>query len=193
MPNRRNLLGWLAAIGGGIAALSALLPFSRYMGPSQRAKAVGGPLEVDISDILPGQIKTILWRGKAFWFFRRTPEMLATLPAMSPYLLDTETPAPEDQPPYVDPVARSIDSELLVVEATCTHLGCVPIRLEQEGRSAVGDWWQGGFFCPCHQSAYDYSGRVVKRPAPRNLRIPSYRYAGPNAVVIGEDPGATAT
>ena len=190
--NRRKLLAWLSIVGGGIAGVVALLPFVRYMRPSARAKAGGDPIEVDFSDLASGELKTVLWRGRPFWLLHRTPEMLASLAGMAPYLLDTEEPGTEDQPTYVDPATRSIKPELLLVEATCTHLGCIPIRLPNKGDAAVGDWWQGGFLCPCHRSAYDYAGRVVQRPAPRNLRVPSYRFSGATTVVIGEDPGVEA-
>jgi ubiquinol-cytochrome c reductase iron-sulfur subunit len=161
--------------------------------PSGRAKAEGDPIKVDISDLAPGDLKTVLWRGRAIWLLRRTPEMLATLPGMTPHLLDTEVSDREFQPAYVNPETRSIDPEYLVVEGVCTHLGCAPNRLPSRADPAVGDWWQGGFFCPCHQSAFDYAGRVVQRPAPRNLRVPRYRFAGAKVVVIGEDPGKQRT
>lgn len=191
--NRRKLLTWLSIVGGSLAAVAALIPFTRYMRPSARAKAKGDPIEVEFSDLHPGELKTVEWRGRAFWLLRRTPEMLASLPTMAPYLLDTEVPEEEYQPLYVDQTTRSIEPELLVVEATCTHLGCIPLRLPNRGDPAVGDWWQGGFFCPCHRSAYDYAGRVVQRPAPRNLRVPRYRFSSRSAIVIGEDPRANRT
>jgi ubiquinol-cytochrome c reductase iron-sulfur subunit len=191
--SRRSFVGLLTSLATGIAAVVVAVPFIKYFLPSERAKAIGGPLTVDISDLGAGELKTVLWRGRAIWLLRRTPEMLATLPNMTPHLLDTEHGDPESQPPYVDSETRSIDPEYLVIEGVCTHLGCVPNRLPNKGDPAVGGWWQGGFFCPCHRSAYDYAGRVVQRPAPNNLRVPRYRFAAKHVIVIGEDPSATPT
>lgn len=191
--DRRRFLGFFAFVAAGLGAVVAAVPFLRSMLPSGRAKAEGGPVEVDISGLAPGDLKTVLWRGRPIWLLRRTPEMLATLAPMTPHLLDTDIDDREFQPAYVHPETRSIDPEYLVVEGVCTHLGCVPNRLPNKADTAVGDWWQGGFFCPCHSSAYDYAGRVVQRPAPRNLRVPRYRFAGPHVVVIGEDPVETPT
>ena len=106
---------------------------------------------------------------------------------MTPHLLDSDVTDPDFQPRYVDPVTRSIHPEFLILDGTCTHLGCVPNALPDAGDSSVGRWWKGGFLCPCHLSAYDYAGRVVQRPAPRNLRVPKYHFVSRDKIVIGED------
>ena len=187
---RRGFLQYLAYLTGGIGAIAAGVPFVKYLLPSARARALGGAMEVDLSELAPGELKVIEWRGRAILLLRRTPAMLASLSDMTPHLLDTDVNDPEFQPSYVDPVTRSIEPEFLILDGTCTHLGCVPNALPDAGDPAVGKWWRGGFLCPCHESAYDYAGRVVQRPAPRNLRVPPYRFVSRDKIVIGEDPGA---
>jgi ubiquinol-cytochrome c reductase iron-sulfur subunit len=184
---RRGFLQLACYLTAGIGAITALVPFLRYMLPSERAKVLGDPLEVDVSNLAAGELRTVEWRGRPIWLLRRTREMLASLPEMTPHLLDSGVD-PDYQPAYVDPEKRSIKPELLVVEAVCTHLGCVPVALPTPGDPAVGDWWRGGFLCPCHRSAYDYAGRVVQGPAPKNLAVPKYHFLDSEKVVIGVDP-----
>jgi ubiquinol-cytochrome c reductase iron-sulfur subunit len=120
---------------------------------------------------------------------RRTPEMLANLGAMSDRLRD---PNIGEDPPYVANPHRSIDPEFLIIDGTCTHLGCVPLPHDAvEGKEKMGGWWEGGLICPCHRSGFDYAGRVVQRPAPTNLRVPPHRYVSPTRIVIGEHPRPT--
>ncbi len=186
---RRRLLELFGYWVAGVGALAAGVPFVKYLLPSAKARARGDPVEVDLSELAPGELRVMEWRGRPIFLLRRTPAMLASLAEMTPHLLDSNVTDPEFQPPYVDPVTRSIEPEFLVLDGTCTHLGCVPNPLPDAADPAVGPWWRGGFLCACHQSAYDYAGRVVQRPAPRNLRVPKYRFVGRDRVVIGEDAG----
>ena len=191
--NRRTFVAWLSAVAGGIAVTLAAIPFLQYLRPSARAKVTGDPMTVDLSGLTPGEQMTFLWRGMPIWILRRTAEMLEALPGMTPYLIDSVSDDPEFHPPYFDKGLRSIKPEYLVLQGVCTHLACVPNPLPNKGDPAVGAWWQGGFFCPCHGSAYDYAGRVVKGPAPRNLRVPRHRFVSENVVVIGEDSHSAST
>lgn len=191
-PKRRRMLVLTAAgVGGlGSAALAAPMVFS--MSPSARAKAAGAPVEADISKLTPGQLLTVEWRGKPVWVVKRTDEVLARLDADTDRLADPDS-AVEMQPVYAQNSARSIKPETLVVVGICTHLGCSPSYRPEIAPSDLGEDWDGGFFCPCHGSKFDMSGRVYAGvPAPYNLEIPPYRYADESNVVVGEDPEAGA-
>ena len=124
---------------------------------------------------------------------RRTAEMRSALAATRDRRVDqSRDPDRAPDPRYADNELRSINPEFLVVEGVCTHLGCVPrLKNAEQGREAVGDWWAGGFICPCHVSGYDYSGRVIKGPAPRDLPVPPHRYVTPTRIVIGEEAPST--
>ncbi|OGI69118.1 MAG: ubiquinol-cytochrome c reductase iron-sulfur subunit [Candidatus Muproteobacteria bacterium RBG_16_60_9] len=190
---RRQLLivtTGLGLVGSGFAAV----PFVKSMQPSARAKAAGAPVEVDISGIEPGQLKTVEWRGKPVWILRRTPEMLASLKADLEVLADPESAVAAQQPAYAQNATRSIKPEVLVVVGICTHLGCSPDkRVEAGAVSRLGSDWPGGFFCPCHGSKFDLAGRVYRNvPAPTNLVVPPYKYLTDTRVVIGEDQKGAA-
>jgi ubiquinol-cytochrome c reductase iron-sulfur subunit len=117
---------------------------------------------------------------------RRTPEMVAKLATTDDLVLDHGLDPETADPTYVDPKHRAINPEFLVLRGVCTHLGCVPQHRDADGKKIVGDWWPGGFICPCHQSGFDYAGRVIRGPAPRNLPVPPHRYAGATTLIIGE-------
>lgn len=189
-PERRL---WLVSTGvaGGVAAMAAAVPFVSSFAPSERAKAAGGPVEVDISDIPPGGFKTVEWRGKPVWIVRRTPEMLAALQGHDAQLLDPQS-AIEQQPAYARNAARAIHDEVFVAVGICTHLGCSPTAMPQgSANPSLPSDWPGGFFCPCHGSTFDGAGRVFKnKPAPTNLEIPPHRYASATRLLIGEDNAA---
>ena len=172
-----------AAIAGGVAAPLAISWF-----PSARALAAGAPVEADISKLEPGQQITVEWRGKPVWILRRTPEMVDKLKGHDEVLVDPESKA-SNQPEYVKGAGRSIKPELFVVEGVCTHLGCSPTLKKEIGvASDMGADWPGGYYCPCHNSRFDLSARVVKgSPAPSNMTVPPHRYASEAVVVIGED------
>ena len=185
---RRRLLVATAA-AGGVAGLAAAIPFVASMMPSERAKAAGAPVEVDISKLSPGQMMTIEWRGKPVWIINRTPEMLAGLRKVDPKLLDPKSDKPM-QPEYCKNENRSIKPEILVAVGICTHLGCSPTE-KFDTAAKVTDDWQGGFLCPCHGSVFDLAGRVFKSmPAPDNLEIPPHMYLGDAKLRIGEDKKA---
>ncbi|HEX7080169.1 MAG TPA: ubiquinol-cytochrome c reductase iron-sulfur subunit [Gammaproteobacteria bacterium] len=182
--NRRGFLKLSLTGLSGLAAFLGSIPFVRSFLPSAKAKALGNPIEVDLSRLRPGEVGAYAYRGRTMLVLRRTDEMLAQLGAAEQRLLD---PGIVPDPAYVHAPYRSIDPEYLVVEGFCTHLGCVPrLKDREEGRQAMGGWWPGGFICPCHRSGYDYAGRVIQGPAPTNLPIPPHRYVSPTRIVIGE-------
>lgn len=192
MERRSVLTAALAAVGAWAASLASI-PLIGSLVPSARAKALGGPIEVDLSTLRSGEVRPYMYQGRTMLVLRRTPQMLAALDAMRDRRLDTgSNPDREPDPSYVDTEHRSRESEFLVVEGVCTHLACVPrLKDAAQGREIVGDWWAGGFICPCHVSGYDYAGRVVKGPAPHNLRVPPHHYVTPTRIVIGEETPST--
>lgn len=187
---RRNLLVATATVGG-VAGVVAAIPFGLSMLPSERAKAAGAPVEVDISDLLPGQMKTVEWRGKPVWIINRTTEQLASLRTTDGLVSDPKSEKLM-QPEYCQNETRSIKPEILVAVGICTHLGCSPTEKFKAGSdSGIAADWPGGFICPCHGSTFDLAGRVYKgKPAPDNLEVPPHRYLGDAKLVIGEDTKA---
>lgn len=183
--NRRKLLAAATSLVGAFAAFFAAVPFIKSLSPSARSRALGEPIEIDLSTLAPGQAKAYVYRGRTILALHRTPQMVSALSEMQGRLLDASTNV---DPAYVNGEGRSIESEFLIVEGVCTHLGCVPrLTSAADGQREIGSWWSGGFVCPCHISAYDYAGRVVRGPAPSNLPIPPHRYiSGTRRVVIGE-------
>lgn len=174
----------IPALGGAGAMISTLQP-------SERAKAAGAPVEVDISDLAPGQMKTVEWRGKPVWILRRTPDMLASLNSTVAQLADPGSTRNPDEmtPAYARNAHRSIKPEILVAIGICTHLGCSPTEKFSPGaQPSLPDDWAGGFLCPCHGSTFDLAGRVFKnKPAPDNLPVPRHMYASETKIVIGKD------
>lgn len=178
------------AVGVGVAAV----PFVSTFQPSERAKAAGAAVEVDVSDLKPGEKKTVEWRGKPVWVVRRTPEQLAALSKLNAQLADPESKRKPDEltPAYARNEARSIKPEFFVAVGICTHLGCSPSDKFASGpQASLPDDWQGGFLCPCHGSTFDMAGRVFKnKPAPDNLEIPPHMYLSDTRLLIGEDKKA---
>ena len=187
---RRRLIVATAA-AGGVAGVAAAVPFVASMLPSERAKAAGAPVEVDISKLEPGQMMTVEWRGKPVWIINRTPEMLASLKKVEDQVADPTSVKPM-QPEYCKNDTRSIKPEILVAVGICTHLGCSPSEKFKTGtESGIDPNWPGGFLCPCHGSTFDLAGRVYKsKPAPDTLEIPPHMYLGDARIVIGEDKKA---
>jgi ubiquinol-cytochrome c reductase iron-sulfur subunit len=187
---------WLIASGcaGAVGAGFTAVPFVSSFEPSERAKAAGAPVEVDISAIKLGTKLTVEWRGKPVWIMRRTPEELAELPKNDNELADPKSLRKPDEftPPYARNEWRSIKPEYLVVVGICTHLGCSPIDRFQPGpQASLPDDWPGGFLCPCHGSTFDLAGRVYKnKPAPDNLEVPPHMYMSDSRLLIGEDKKA---
>jgi ubiquinol-cytochrome c reductase iron-sulfur subunit len=184
---KRRFLLTATTVATGVAAGAAAVPFVGSMLPSERAKAAGAPVEVDLSDLMPGQKKTVAWRGKPVWIVRRTPEMLKDVKADDERVADPESKRSQ-QPSYAKNEYRSLKPEYLVLIGICTHLGCSPVdRLQPEPQPFDPDW-NGGFYCPCHGSLFDLAGRVYKnKPAPDNLTVPPYKFVGETKLVIGED------
>jgi ubiquinol-cytochrome c reductase iron-sulfur subunit len=155
--------------------------------PSERAKAAGAPVEVDVSRLEPGQRMIVEWRGKPVWVVRRTPEMLNALKADDERVADPKS-ARSTQPAYAKNEFRSIKPEYLVLVGICTHLGCSPVDKLHAGPEPFAADWHGGFYCPCHGSLFDLAGRVYKnKPAPDNLTVPPYKFLTDTTLVIGED------
>jgi len=186
---------WLIASGCagcvGVAALAT--PLVRSFGPSELAKAAGGPVEADISALKPGEKMIVAWRGQPVWILNRTPEMMATLKDKESELADPQSKRTSysTTPEYArnDARARADRANLLVVVGICTHLGCSPVdKFAAGAQTGLPANWDGGFFCPCHGSYYDLSGRVYKnKPAPDNLRVPPYQFLSENRLLIGDD------
>ncbi len=186
---RRRTLVKLTAAAGGLATAGAAVPFIASLGPSERAKAAGAPVEVGIGDLKPGELSTIEWRGKPVWILRRTPDMLKRLSTAERFLIDPRSEVSSQQPEYAKNPTRSIQPETLVTVALCTHLGCIPSYYPEPDSLQPG--WPGGFYCPCHGSKFDLAGRVYRgSPAPTNLVIPPYRFVSDAKVVVGEDAKA---
>lgn len=185
--SRRNLLVATSAVGAA-AGIGAAVPFLASFTPSERAKAAGAPVEVDISKLAPGEMMTVEYRGKPIWVLRRTKEQIEGLSKLDPELADPES-VRAVQPDYVKGDYRSINPEFLVCEGVCTHLGCSPTaKIATGAEGGMGSDWAGGFLCPCHGSTFDLAGRVYKnKPAPDNLPVPPYRFVSDSVLMIGED------
>lgn len=188
---RRQLLTAATTLTGAVGVAFAAVPFLASWKPSARAKALGAPVEIDISKLEPGGMLKIEWRGKPVLVVRRTPEMIGRIGGNDDLLADPESNSSR-QPEYARNPERAIRPEYLVLLGVCTHLGCLPQNRFAPGASADGvltATWPGGFFCPCHGSTFDLSGRVYAGvPAPTNLEIPPYSFADDNHIVIGLDP-----
>jgi ubiquinol-cytochrome c reductase iron-sulfur subunit len=190
---RRRFLTTSATVVGGVGVLATAVPFVSTFTPSAKAKAIGAPVEVDIDDIQPGEVKIVKWQGKPVWILRRDEDSLKTLDDLEGEVKDPESEI-EQQPKYARNHHRSIKPEFLIVVGYCTHLGCSPKHVvEGEGKAfGLADDWEGGFFCPCHGSRFDLAGRVFKGvPAPTNLIVPPHQYLSETRVIIGEDSGVT--
>ncbi len=188
---KRNFLIAATAGVGALGAAAVAVPFVGSMLPSERAKAAGAPVEVDISKIQPGSMMTAEWRGQPVWIINRTDEMTAELAKHDDQLSDPNCEVPQ-QPEYCKNASRSIKPNIAVVVGICTHLGCSPTEKLQAGGD-MGENWTGGFFCPCHGSKFDLAGRVFKgSPAPINLVVPPYQYLTETTVLIGDDTKAEA-
>lgn len=191
-PEERDRRLWLgvatAASDAGLAATA--VPFVASLAPSETARALGAPVDVDVSSLRPGDLRTVEWRGKPVFVLRRTPEMFDGLARHDALLADPQSRRSE-QPAVACNALRSSRPDLAVIEAVCTHLGCVPTFRPTPGSPDIGAEWPGGFYCPCHGSKFDLAGRVFKNvPAPTNLTVPPYRFLSETALLIGVDPSA---
>jgi ubiquinol-cytochrome c reductase iron-sulfur subunit len=187
---------WLIASGctGAVGGLAVAVPFVSTFQPSERARAAGASVEVDISALKPGEKLVVEWRGNPVWIIRRTPEQLAALPKSDPLLADPQSLRKPDEstPVYARNGYRSIKPEIMVAVGICTHLGCSPSdRFTPGAQPSLPDNWAGGFLCPCHGSTFDLAGRVFKnKPAPDNLAVPPHMYLSETRLLIGEDKKA---
>lgn len=186
---RRNLIVASSA-AGGVAALATALPFAATMLPSERAKAMGAPVEADISKLPPGEMMTVEWRGQPVWIVNRTKEMMESVKANDTRVADPKSQRKPSEltPEYARNDLRSIKPEYLVVVGICSHLGCSPQSSFKSGPEPYDPEWKGGFYCPCHGSLFDLAGRVYKnKPAPDNLKVPPYTFVSEGKIIIGED------
>ncbi len=187
---RRRFLTGATTVVGAVGAAFAAVPFVASFQPSERAKAIGAPVEEDISKLEPGQMTTVKWRGKPVWVVRRTQEQLASLATDEGELRDPNSEQ-DQQPAYAKNEYRSIKPEYLVLVGLCTHLGCSPTYRPEVAPGDLGPKWQGGFFCPCHGSRFDMAGRVFAGvPAPTNLEVPPYKFLSDSRIIIGVNQGA---
>jgi ubiquinol-cytochrome c reductase iron-sulfur subunit len=188
--SKRRFLVISTSVVGGIGVAAAAVPFVASMWPSEKAKAAGAPVDVDISKLELGQKIDVEWRGKVVWVIRRTPEMLANIKKLDPVVEDPNSDVPQ-QPPYAKNEFRSRKEDIFVAVGICTHLGCSPTFRKEIAPADLGPSWLGGFFCPCHQSKFDLAGRVFKGvPAPKNLEIPPYTFVTDATIRVGEDKNA---
>ena len=187
---KRSFLITATACTGAIGAAAMAVPFIGSMLPSERAKAAGAPVEVDISKIKSGEMMVAEWRGQPVWILNRTDAMTADLAKHNDQLSDPMCEVAQ-QPEYCKNTSRAIKPNMAVVVGICTHLGCSPTA-KLEAKGDMGDSWAGGFFCPCHGSKFDLAGRVFKgSPAPTNLIVPPYKYLADNTILIGVDADLT--
>ena len=185
---------WLIAssCAGAAGAAALATPFVASFAPSERAKAAGAAVEVDIAGVKPGEKITVEWRGKPVWILHRTPEMLAAVKKDNDKVADPNSKNEDQQPSYAQNEFRSIKPEYLVAVGICSHLGCSPSdKFAVGAQPSLPDDWQGGFLCACHGSTFDLAGRVFKnKPAPDNLEVPPYMFLSETKLLIGEDKKA---
>lgn len=195
--SRRRFLT-LATTGMGVIGGAAVVwPILASLRPSAKAQAAGAPVAIDLTTIEAGQKFSTLWRGKAIWVVKRTPEMLASLKKVESQLIDPTSASTDThgglvlQPAYAKNETRSVKPEVLVMIGSCTHLGCIPSYRPDHPAADIAADWEGGFFCPCHGSKFDLAGRVYKgSPAPKNLVVPPHKYLSDTMLLVGEDPAA---
>jgi ubiquinol-cytochrome c reductase iron-sulfur subunit len=185
--DRRRFLVTVTSVTGAIGITSLSIPFVSSMLPSEKAKAAGVSVQVDVSQVEQGKVLTTEWRGQPVWILNRSDSMIKSLESNPKKLSDPNLKVSSQQPKYCQNKTRSIKPNMLVIVGICTHLGCSPSpRLSPKGD--MGENWEGGFFCSCHGSKFDLAGRVFKgSPAPTNLVVPPHKYLNENTIIIGED------
>lgn len=182
---RRRFLTWTTVAVGAAGAVVAGVPFFASWSPSARAQAAGAPVEIDISKLEVGALVVVEWRGKPVWVVRRSAETIKQLKGPTDHLRDPYSEV-EQQPAYAKNVHRALNEEVIVLVGICTHLGCSPAY--RPVANSVEDGWLGGFYCPCHGSKFDMSGRVFNGvPAPLNMEVPPHTYLSENRLLIGVD------
>jgi len=174
---RRTLVVGTAA-ASGLAGIAAAVPFVDSMNPSERAKALGAPVEADISALKPGQLLTVEWRGKPVWILKRTDEMNASVAKVDAEVADPEVKTSKQPADLKGRKLRAKKDDVFVAVGICSHLGCSPTFQPEQNR----------FYCPCHGSKFDLAGRVYKGvPAPTNLEVPPHVYLSDTRILIGAD------
>ena len=190
---RRRFLTATTAVVGAVGAGIAAVPFIKSWNPSARAKLAGAPVTADISGLQEGQRLILEWRGQPIWIVKRSKAVLDALPTLDANLRDPQSENLDQQPAYIKGVTRSLKPEISVLVGLCTHLGCSPEMAAEIKPEPYDPEWKGGYFCPCHKSRFDMSGRVFQGvPAPTNLVVPAHHYADDNTIIIGVDPQGAA-
>ena len=190
--SKRRFLTVATVAAGGVGAAFVAVPFVMAWNPSERAKAIGAPVEVDISKLEPGMLMRVKWRGKPVWIMLRDEPTLEGIRSLDSLVRDPDSQASE-QPIYATNEFRARDPGLLVMVGLCTHLGCSPTMVRADEPHTLGDDWKGGFFCPCHGSRFDFAGRVYPGvPAPTNLPVPPYQMLTDTRLIIGSDETGAA-
>jgi ubiquinol-cytochrome c reductase iron-sulfur subunit len=187
-PARRRFLTGAASAVGAVGVGFAAVPFLSSLQPSARAEAAGAPVDVNLGRLSPGQMTTVSWRGKPVYVVHRTERMLESLAEVEDELADPESEVASQQPDFAVNRfrARADHRRYLVVVGLCTHLGCAPTYRPEVAPDDLGENWKGGFFCPCHGSKFDLSGRVYRGvPAPINLEVPEYVYLSEDIIKVG--------
>ena len=184
---RRRFLVLTTAGAGGLAAAGVAAPFVASWFPSEKAKAAGAPIEIDVSKLEAGQILTAEWQGKPIWVVNRTDQQLKDLKGLNGVLTDPNSEV-NHQPEDCKNETRSIKPNVLVAIGICTHLGCSPTYRPDIAPADLGAEWKGGFFCPCHGSKFDIAGRVYAgAPAPTNLVVPPHKYLSDTTILVGDE------
>lgn len=190
---RRRFLTASTCVVGAVGAGFVAVPFIKSWSPSERAKLAGAPVTVDISALQEGQRLVQEWRGQPIWIVKRSKAALAILPTLDAQLKDPKSQNLDQQPAYIKGEGRSIKADVSVLVGLCTHLGCSPEMLAEIRPEPFDANWKGGYFCPCHKSRFDMSGRVYQGvPAPTNLVVPPHYFANETTLVIGVDPQGSA-
>ena len=190
---RRRFLTATTAVVGAVGAGIAAVPFIKSWNPSARAKLAGAPVTADISGLQEGQRLILEWRGQPIWIVKRSKAVLDALPTLDANLRDPQSENLDQQPAYIKGETRSLKPEISVLVGLCTHLGCSPEMKAEIRPEPFDPEWKGGYFCPCHKSRFDMSGRVFQGvPAPTNLAVPPHHYENDNTIVIGVDPKGAA-
>jgi len=191
--SRRKFLTLATSATAAVGAAFAAVPFIESWLPSERARALGAPVVLDIGKLEPGQMITATWRKQVIYVIGRSQGLVDALSKNDASLKDPKSQSSE-QPKYAQNEMRSRRADVLVLIAICTHLGCLPKQFFEPGDPVLGASWPGGFRCPCHGSRFDLAGRVFSgSPAPTNLSVPPYSFRDQHTLVIGLDnaqPGA---
>jgi ubiquinol-cytochrome c reductase iron-sulfur subunit len=191
--NRRHFLSVATSVAGAAGVGMAAVPFVMSFKPNAKAQALGAPVQIDIGKLEEGQMVRSMWRGKPVWVLKRSPVMLDRMRGSGAKLADPNSEVETQQPAFAQNEDRSLKPEVLVVLGVCTHLGCAPLERFDVAPADLGPDWVGGFYCPCHGSKFDLSGRVYSGfPAPTNLVVPPYRYLSETLILVGDDTGASA-